>query len=79
MVALGSVGRNVAAGMTGGLGYFYDAEGDFPDRVNGEIVACQRVCTATGNAHLRGLVEAHVERTGGWGGALGGGGAGWGS
>ena len=28
MVSLGSVGRNVAAGMTGGLGYFYDEEGE---------------------------------------------------
>ena len=43
VVALGPVGRNVAAGMTGGLGYFYDKEGQFPDRVNTEIVALQRV------------------------------------
>ncbi|KAL4447262.1 hypothetical protein ABPG77_007295 [Micractinium sp. CCAP 211/92] len=64
VVALGPVGRNVAAGMTGGLGYFFDEEGDFPDRVNGEIVAIQRVQTAAGEAHLRGLIEAHVERTG---------------
>ncbi len=28
MVALGPVGRNVAAGMTGGLGYFFDEEGE---------------------------------------------------
>jgi glutamate synthase domain-containing protein 3 len=28
VVALGQVGRNVAAGMTGGLGYFYDEEGE---------------------------------------------------
>lgn len=28
VVSLGSVGRNVAAGMTGGLGYFYDEEGE---------------------------------------------------
>lgn len=64
MVALGPVGRNVAAGMTGGLGYFFDEEGDFPNRVNGEIVAIQRVQTEAGAAHLRGLIEAHVERTG---------------
>ena len=34
MVSLGPVGRNVAAGMTGGLGYFFDAEGDFTDKVS---------------------------------------------
>ena len=33
VVSLGPVGRNVAAGMTGGLGYFFDAEGDFTDKV----------------------------------------------
>ena len=33
IVSLGRVGRNVAAGMTGGLGYFYDEAGDFPDKV----------------------------------------------
>ena len=27
-MALGQVGRNVAAGMTGGLGYFFDEEGE---------------------------------------------------
>lgn len=32
VVALGTVGRNVAAGMTGGLGYFFDEEGDFCDK-----------------------------------------------
>ena len=34
VVSLGSVGRNVGAGMTGGLAYFYDEEGDFPDKVH---------------------------------------------
>ena len=36
VVSLGPVGRNVAAGMTGGLGYFFDAEGDFTDKVREE-------------------------------------------
>lgn len=34
VVALGTVGRNVGAGMTGGLAYFYDEEGDFPEKVS---------------------------------------------
>ena len=29
VVALGTVGRNVGAGMTGGIGYFYDKDGRF--------------------------------------------------
>lgn len=33
VVVLGHAGRNAGAGMTGGLAYFYDEEGDFPTRV----------------------------------------------
>jgi glutamate synthase (ferredoxin) len=50
--------------MTGGLGYFYDADGTLPDKVNGEIVTVQRVCSAAGAAALRKLISDHVERTG---------------
>ena len=64
VVSLGTVGRNVAAGMTGGLGYFYDPVGDFPDRVNGEIVAVQRVLSQAEEAHLKKLISDHVEKTG---------------
>lgn len=64
VVSLGTVGRNVGAGMTGGLGYFYDEEGNFPDLVNGEIVAVQRIQTAAGEEQLKRLVETHVALTG---------------
>merc|ERR1712118_465199 len=58
------VGRNVGAGMTGGLGYFLDEEGNFPEKVNSEIVSVQRVITDAGAAQLRSLIEQHVARTG---------------
>jgi glutamate synthase (ferredoxin) len=64
VVVLGPVGRNVAAGMTGGLGYFYDPDGTFEEKVNGEIVTAQRVLTDAGEAQLRRLVSAHAEKTG---------------
>ncbi|MEM6450460.1 MAG: glutamate synthase large subunit [Cyanobacteria bacterium P01_D01_bin.105] len=64
IVVLGSVGRNVGAGMTGGLGYFLDEGGDFQTRVNPEIVQVQRVLTDAGEQQLRSLIEAHAERTG---------------
>jgi glutamate synthase (ferredoxin) len=63
VVVLGGVGRNVGAGMTGGLGYFLDEAGDFQDRVNTEIVKAQRVITQAGEQQLKTLIEAHVERT----------------
>ena len=64
VVVLGRVGRNVGAGMTGGIGYFLDEDGTFASKVNGEIVAMQRVGTAQGEAQLKGLIEEHVAKTG---------------
>lgn len=64
VVSLGTVGRNVGAGMTGGIGYFYDENGGFEERVNGEIVKHQRVITAAGEIQLRNIVERHFEKTG---------------
>jgi len=64
VVCLGSAGRNIAAGMTGGLGYFYDKDNKLAARVNGEIVKLQTVHTKAGKAKLRSMVEEHVQRTG---------------
>ncbi|KAB8319168.1 glutamate synthase subunit alpha [Tolypothrix campylonemoides VB511288] len=64
IVVLGKVGRNVAAGMTGGLAYFLDEDGMFPELVNREIVKLQRVITASGEKQLQELIKAHAERTG---------------
>lgn len=64
VIMLGKVGRNVGAGMTGGIGYFYDAEGSFEENVNYEIVKVQRVVTAEGEAQLKHMIERHYEVTG---------------
>ncbi|NEQ37423.1 MAG: hypothetical protein F6K40_14575 [Okeania sp. SIO3I5] len=50
--------------MTGGIAYFLDEDGDFPARVNNEIVSIQRVSTPAGEAQLRELISLHVEKTG---------------
>jgi glutamate synthase (ferredoxin) len=64
VVMLGSVGRNVGAGMTGGIGYFYDKDGTFEENVNPEIVSVQRLATAEGEAQLKHMIERHFELTG---------------
>ncbi len=64
IVVLGKVGRNVGAGMTGGLAYFLDEDGSFPSKVNREIVKIQRVATQVGEQQLKDLIEAFLERTG---------------
>lgn len=64
VVVLGKVGRNVAAGMTGGLAYILDEDDTFIPKVNKEIVKIQRVNAPAGQMQLKSLIEAHVEKTG---------------
>ncbi|OUL32513.1 glutamate synthase large subunit [Nostoc sp. T09] len=64
IVVLGKVGRNVAAGMTGGLAYFLDEDGSFPDLVNKDIVKIQQVSTEAGEKQLQELIQTHCDRTG---------------
>merc|ERR1711907_667987 len=62
VVVLGPVGRNVAAGMTGGLGYFYDEDESFASKLNPEIVVMQRVSSKAGEQQLKGLITDHTRR-----------------
>lgn len=64
VVVLGPVGRNVGAGMTGGLAYFLDEDNTFPTKINPEIIQIQRINTPAGEELLYKLVVAHTERTG---------------
>ncbi|XP_020235974.1 ferredoxin-dependent glutamate synthase, chloroplastic isoform X2 [Cajanus cajan] len=64
VVILGKVGRNVAAGMTGGLAYILDEDNTLIPKVNREIVKIQRVSAPVGQMQLKSLIEAHVEKTG---------------
>ncbi|GLT28040.1 hypothetical protein SLA2020_029970 [Shorea laevis] len=64
VVVLGKVGRNVAAGMTGGLAYILDEDDTLIPKVNKEIVKIQRVTAPVGQMQLKNLIEAHVQKTG---------------
>ncbi|CAG7908361.1 unnamed protein product [Brassica rapa] len=64
VVVLGKVGRNVAAGMTGGLAYILDEDNTLLPKVNKEIVKIQRVTSQVGQIQLKSLIQAHVEKTG---------------
>ncbi|WP_028925776.1 glutamate synthase large subunit [Pseudonocardia acaciae] len=60
VVVLGSTGRNVAAGMSGGVAYVLDLD---PGRVNPELVDLERPGAAD-LAELRDIVTWHLELTG---------------
>ncbi len=63
VVVLGRTGRNFAAGMSHGRAYVLDEDGDFPLRVNRELVGVERVEDAELAAELRELIEQHAQQT----------------
>ena len=46
VVVLGKTGRNFAAGMSGGIAYVYDEDGQFASRCNTAMVSLERVFTS---------------------------------
>lgn len=63
IVVLGKTGRNVGAGMTGGIAYFLDETGTFRDYLSSENLKVQRVITKAGSAQLYDLIAMHAAQT----------------
>jgi len=63
-VVLGSTGRNIAAGMTGGVAFLLDENGSVAERLNPETVALCELTTTEQEALLLPLLEAHQTHTG---------------
>jgi glutamate synthase (ferredoxin) len=63
VVVLGSVGRNFAAGMSGGIAYVLDPLRRFPELCNPGMIDLERVETDDDERELRTLVEAHFRQT----------------
>ena len=63
VVALGPVGRNFAAGMSAGTAFVLDESGDFPSKVNPELVEIIRVTDQADETLLCELVKEHVAAT----------------
>ncbi|ANJ67264.1 glutamate synthase large subunit [Halothiobacillus diazotrophicus] len=64
---LGATGINFGAGMTGGFAYVLDETNDFVDRYNHELIDIHRMQASElepHRQHLRGILKAHVEKTG---------------
>ncbi|MCS6945029.1 MAG: glutamate synthase-related protein [Sutterellaceae bacterium] len=80
VVVLGQTGRNFAAGMSGGIAYVYDVDGDFARKCNTAMVALEPVLSSqeqqerieeaiwhlgeTDEFILRDLIEKHFRYTG---------------
>nr|YP_009315500.1 Glutamate synthase [Liagora brachyclada]SCW24158.1 Glutamate synthase [Liagora brachyclada] len=63
VVVIGPAGRNIAAGMTGGIAYFLDEKEDLLKKINQEIVKVQRIKTNEGENHLKNLLVMHMSKT----------------
>nr|QCI07292.1 glutamate synthase [Leiomenia cribrosa] len=63
VVVLGPTGRNVGAGMTGGLAYFLDEDNTLVDKINNEIVKYQRILTKEGEEQLKNIIELYEIKT----------------
>jgi glutamate synthase (NADPH) large chain len=64
VVVLGPVGRNFAAGMSGGVAYVWDPNQAFRARCNLELVELEALADDSDLWLVRGLVEDHVRFTG---------------
>ncbi len=63
VVILGRTGRNFAAGMSGGIAYVLDEEGDFARRCNRGMVDLEPLNDPEEIEAVRGLVGKHAELT----------------
>ena len=63
-VILGPTGRNFAAGMSGGIAYVWNADGQFLTRCNLGMVELEKIKSEQDTAELRHLIELHQKYTG---------------
>ena len=64
VVVLGRTGRNFGAGMSGGIAYVYDANLDFANHCNMEMVLLESLEEPEDLDLVQGLMERHAELTG---------------
>ncbi|MDD5653926.1 MAG: glutamate synthase large subunit, partial [Candidatus Omnitrophica bacterium] len=62
VIILGRTGRNFAAGMSGGIAYIYDKEGDFAKRCNLSMVALEKINPEDAQ-NIKNLIVNHVKYT----------------
>ena len=63
VVVIGQVGKNFAAGMSGGIAYVLDLENDLYKRVNKSMVNIERVTDKYDVQELKDMISEHVSYT----------------
>ena len=63
VVILGDVGDNFGAGLTGGIGFVYDPDNVFENKVNPDSIVWQNLETDYWIKYLKNLIQKHYEET----------------
>jgi glutamate synthase domain-containing protein 3 len=63
-VILGEIGKNFAAGMSGGIAYIYDEKGNLKQRINTEMVDLDAIEDQNESDEIKSMVEKYVRYTG---------------
>ncbi|MBQ9538323.1 MAG: glutamate synthase large subunit [Treponema sp.] len=64
VVILGGTGRNLAAGMSGGIAFVLDAQHDLYKKINKQMVSMEEVTSPHDKEILHSLVQRHFDLTG---------------
>jgi glutamate synthase domain-containing protein 3 len=64
VVVLGSTGRNFAAGMSGGIAYIWDRDGNFNLNCNLATVALEKIETGEEEDEVKEMIQRHGQLTG---------------
>ncbi|MFV0553521.1 MAG: glutamate synthase large subunit [Mangrovibacterium sp.] len=62
-VILGKTGRNFGAGMSGGVAYVLDVDGEFASRCNMEMIELESLVDSEEIAALKAMIETHQAKT----------------
>lgn len=64
VVVLGSTGRNFGAGMSGGVAYVWDTDGDFSGKCNTGTFELETVQSEADISELKNMIQKHEQYTG---------------
>jgi glutamate synthase domain-containing protein 2/glutamate synthase domain-containing protein 1/glutamate synthase domain-containing protein 3 len=64
VVILGEIGKNFAAGMSGGIAYIYDKDKNLSQRINKGSVDLDKIETDADEAEVKTMIEDYVKYTG---------------
>ncbi len=63
VVILGEIGKNFAAGMSGGIAYIYDEHNNLSQRINDEMVDLDKIETVEDENEVKGMIENYIKYT----------------